>query len=225
MKYELVIFDLDGTLLNTIEDLGTAVNHSLSMRALPLHTMEEYRGKVGHGIRDLVTKSLPEELRSDAAYIDSALKDFREYYSNHIDVHTRPYAGMVELLEGMHKAGTRIAVASNKFQEGTERLVKEFFPGVDFAAVFGNKEGFPLKPDPAIVEEALRAAGASRERAVMVGDSRTDILTAVGGGIPAIAVSWGFRPRTELLSALEEISPSGSLADNAAQLGSLLGAF
>lgn len=225
MKYELVIFDLDGTLLNTIEDLGTAVNHSLSLRALPLHTMEEYRGKVGHGIRDLVTKSLPEELRSDAAYIDSALKDFREYYSNHIDVHTRPYAGMVGLLEGMHKAGTRIAVASNKFQEGTERLVKEFFPGVDFAAVFGNKEGFPLKPDPAIVEEALRAAGASRERAVMVGDSRTDILTAVGGGIPAIAVSWGFRPRTELLSALEELSPSGSLADNAEQLGSLLGAF
>ena len=225
MKYELVIFDLDGTLLNTIEDLGTAVNHSLSLRALPLHTMEEYRGKVGHGIRDLVTKSLPEELRSDAAYIDSALKDFREYYSNHIDVHTRPYAGMVELLEELHKAGTRIAVASNKFQEGTERLVKEFFPGVDFAAVFGNKEGFPLKPDPAIVEEALRAAGASRERAVMVGDSRTDILTAVGGGIPAIAVSWGFRPRTELLSALEELSPSGSLADNAEQLGSLLGAF
>lgn len=225
MKYELVIFDLDGTLLNTIEDLGTAVNHSLSLRGLPLHTMEEYRGKVGHGIRDLVTKSLPEDLRSDVSYIDSALKDFREYYSSHIDVHTRPYPGMVELLEDLHKAGTRIAVASNKFQEGTEHLVDEFFPGVGFAAIFGNKEGFPLKPDPAIVEEALKAAGAGREKSVMVGDSRTDILTAVNGGIGAVAVSWGFRPRAELLAALEELSPSGSLADDAEQLGRLLGAF
>ena len=225
MKYEVAIFDLDGTLIDTIEDLGTAVNHTLRLRSLPLHSMEEYKGMVGHGIRDLVTKALPISLQEDSSYIDSALKDFREYYSSHIDVHTRPYEGMVALLEELHSAGVRIAVASNKFQEGTERLVKEFFPGVDFAAVFGNKEGFPLKPDPAIVEEALRAAGASRERAVMVGDSRTDILTAVGGGIPAIAVSWGFRPRTELLSALEELSPSGSLADNAEQLGSLLGAF
>lgn len=225
MKYELVIFDLDGTLLNTIEDLGTAVNHSLSLRGLPLHTMEDYRGKVGHGIRDLVTKSVPEELRTDPTYIDSALKDFREYYSSHIDVHTRPYVGMFELLEELHKAGTRIAVASNKFQEGTEHLVKGFFPGVEFAAIFGNKEGFPLKPDPAIVEEALKASGARREKSVMVGDSRTDILTAVNGGIGAIAVSWGFRPRTELLQALNELSPSGSLADDAGQLGSLLGAF
>ena len=225
MKYDLVIFDLDGTLLNTIEDLGTAVNHSLSLRGLPLHTMDESRGKVGHGIRDLVTKSLPEDYRGDASYVDSALKDFREYYSGHIDVHTRPYEGMVKLLEDLHKAGTRIAVASNKFQEGTEHLVKEFFPGVEFAAIFGNKEGFPLKPDPAIVEEALKAAGASKDRAVMVGDSRTDILTAVNGGIGAMVVSWGFRPRQELLNALEELSPSGSIADNAEQLRSLLGAF
>ena len=225
MKYDLVIFDLDGTLLNTIEDLGTAVNHSLSLRGLPLHTMDEYRSKVGHGIRDLVIKSLPEEYRGDASYVDPALKDFREYYSGHIDVHTRPYEGMVKLLEDLHKAGTRIAVASNKFQEGTEHLVKEFFPGVEFAAIFGNKEGFPLKPDPAIVEEALKAAGASKDRAVMVGDSRTDILTAVNGGIGAMVVSWGFRPRQELLNALEELSPSGSIADYAEQLRSLLGAF
>ena len=225
MKYDLVIFDLDGTLLNTIEDLGTAVNHSLSLRGLPLHTMEEYRGKVGHGIRDLVTKSLPEELRGDASYVDSALKDFRQYDSSHIDVHTRPYEGMVELLQDLHKAGTRIAVASNKFQEGTEHLVKEFFPGVEFAAIFGNKEGFPLKPDPAIVEEALKAAGASKGKAVMVGDSRTDIVTAVNGGIGAMVVSWGFRPRQELLNALEELSPSGSLADNAEQLRALLMPF
>lgn len=222
MKYELVIFDLDGTLMDTIEDLGTAVNHSLSLRGLPLHSLEEYRGKVGHGIRDLVTKSLPEELRGDASYVDSALKDFREYYSSHIDVHTRPYAGMVELLEDLHKSGTRIAVASNKFQEGTETLIREFFPSISFAAVFGNKEGAPLKPDPVLVEEALKAAGASKEKAVMVGDSRTDILTAVGGGIGAMVVSWGFRPRQELINALGELSPSGAIADSVEQLRALL---
>ena len=129
MKYEVAIFDLDGTLIDTIEDLGTAVNHALRLRSLPLHSMEEYKGMVGHGIRDLVTKALPISLQEDSSYIDFALKDFREYYSSHIDVHTRPYGGMVALLEELHSAGVRIAVASNKFQEGTERLIREFFPG------------------------------------------------------------------------------------------------
>ncbi len=218
MKYEVAIFDLDGTLINTIEDLGTAVNHALRLRSLPLHSMEEYKGMVGHGIRDLVTKALPLSLQGDPSYIDSALKDFREYYSSHIDVHTRPYEGMVELLEELHSAGVRIAVASNKFQEGTEHLIREFFPKVDFVAIFGNREGYPLKPDPAIVREVLSRAGADSSKAVMVGDSRTDIRTAVAGGIDVIAVSWGFRPREELSEALSELSPSGLLADSAAQL-------
>lgn len=201
MKYEVAIFDLDGTLIDTIEDLGTAVNHALRLRSLPLHSMEEYKGMVGHGIRDLVTKALPISLQEDSSYIDSALKDFREYYSSHIDVHTRPYEGMVALLEELHSAGVRIAVASNKFQEGTERLIREFFPRVEFIAIFGNREGYPLKPDPAIVKEVLSLAGAESSKAVMVGDSRTDIRTAVAGGIDIIAVSWGFRPEEELSQA------------------------
>lgn len=222
MKYEVAIFDLDGTLIDTIEDLGTAVNHALRLRSLPLHSMEEYKGMVGHGIRDLVTKALPIFLQEDSSYIDSALKDFREYYSSHIDVHTRPYEGMVALLEELHSAGVRIAVASNKFQEGTERLIREFFPRVEFIAIFGNREGYPLKPDPAIVKEVLSLAGADSSKAVMVGDSRTDIRTAVAGGIDIIAVSWGFRPEEELSQALTELSPAGRLAGSVAQLREFL---
>ena len=222
MKYEVAIFDLDGTLIDTIEDLGTAVNHALRLRSLPLHSMEEYKGMVGHGIRDLVTKALPISLQEDSSYIDSALKDFREYYSSHIDVHTRPYEGMVALLEELHSAGVRIAVASNKFQEGTERLIREFFPRVEFIAIFGNREGYPLKPDPAIVKEVLSLAGTDSSKAVMVGDSRTDIRTAVAGGIDIIAVSWGFRPEEELSQALTELSPTGRLAGSVAQLREFL---
>lgn len=222
MKYEVAIFDLDGTLIDTIEDLGTAVNHALRLRSLPLHSMEEYKGMVGHGIRDLVTKALPISLQEDSSYIDSALKDFREYYSSHIDVHTRPYEGMVALLEELHSAGVRIAVASNKFQEGTERLIREFFPRVEFIAIFGNREGYPLKPDPAIVKEVLTLAGTDSSKAVMVGDSRTDIRTAVAGGIDIIAVSWGFRPEEELSQALTELSPAGRLAGSVAQLREFL---
>lgn len=222
MKYEVAIFDLDGTLIDTIEDLGTAVNHALRLRSLPLHSMEEYKGMVGHGIRDLVTKALPISLQEDSSYIDSALKDFREYYSSHIDVHTRPYEGMVALLEELHSAGVRIAVASNKFQEGTERLIREFFPRVEFIAIFGNREGYPLKPDPAIVKEVLSLAGTDSSKAVMVGDSRTDIRTAVAGGIDIIAVSWGFRPEEELSQALTELSPAGRLAGSVAQLREFL---
>lgn len=222
MKYEVAIFDLDGTLIDTIEDLGTAVNHALRLRSLPLHSMEEYKGMVGHGIRDLVTKALPISLQEDSSYIDSALKDFREYYSSHIDVHTRPYEGMVALLEELHSAGVCIAVASNKFQEGTERLIREFFPRVEFIAIFGNREGYPLKPDPAIVKEVLSLAGADSSKAVMVGDSRTDIRTAVAGGIDIIAVSWGFRPEEELSQALTELSPAGRLAGSVAQLREFL---
>lgn len=217
MGYKLVIFDLDGTLLDTIEDLAEAVNHALRRRGLPLHSLEEYRGMVGHGVRNLVTQALERSLsgcggaadgRSGAAsgstvsaMVDEVLADFKEYYCGHIDVHTRPYPGMADLVKDLHAAGVHMAVASNKFQSGTEKLVHEFFPGIPFAAILGNREGFPLKPDPEIVGEAMRAAGfmpgtdsPARSDAVLVGDSRTDMQTAANSGIPAIAVGWGYRP-------------------------------
>lgn len=198
MRYKLVLFDLDGTLIDTIEDLGDAVNHALAKRGLPLHTTAEYRHKVGHGIRNLVWQSLPENLRGDDALVDGCLADFKAWYSAHIDVHTRPYEGMQDLLQTLYNQGVKLAVASNKFQEGTERLIREFFPGVEFASILGNREGYPLKPDPAIVREVLDAAGVKADEAVLVGDSPTDMKTAVNGGIKGIAVNWGYRSAGEL---------------------------
>ena len=193
LLYKTVIFDLDGTLLNTLEDLGAAVNHALSLRDFSLHSKDEYRLMVGHGVRNLVTSALPEDKRNNEALIDECLADFKAYYTKHIDVFTRPYQEMPQLLEELSRMGASLAVASNKFQAGTETLVAEFFPGIPFAAILGDRKGFPLKPDPEIVREVLRRTGAVPGEAVLVGDSPTDMKTAENGGIKSIAVTWGYR--------------------------------
>lgn len=211
---QAVIFDLDGTLLNTIEDLGEAVNHALSLHGYPLHSLEEYRGMVGHGVRNLVTQALPKELQADESLIDTCLAQFKDYYTAHIDVHTRPYPGMVEVVQQLHAHGVKLAIASNKFQSGTETLIAEFFPGIPFVAVLGNRPGYPLKPDPEIVGEVLRQASASPSQTVMVGDSLTDMKTASNGGIRGIAVNWGYR-------ALEP-SPAYALVHSPSELLSLI---
>ena len=210
--YKLILFDLDGTLLDTLEDLAAAVNHALSVRGLSLHSLQDYRSMVGHGVRNLVQQALERSLASapDDTAIDAALADFKAYYTAHIDVHTRPYPGMQELLQDLNAAEVCMAVASNKFQAGTEKLVREFFPGIPFVAILGNRDGYPLKPDPEIVAEVLGAAGdIAQEDAVMVGDSRTDMLTAANGGIGAIAVGWGYRT----MEPSEEYRLAGSVTE------------
>lgn len=212
---KLAIFDLDGTLIDTIEDLGTAVNHALGLRGLALHSMAEYKDMVGHGVRNLVKDALAGSLgrQPEDALVDSALADFVDYYVAHIDVHTRPYPGIQALLSNLQGKGLKLAVASNKFQEGAEKLVKEFFPDIRFVAVLGNSPELPLKPDAAVVQLVLDKAGVSREEAVFVGDSATDMKTAANGGVRSIGVSWGFRPRTDL-----EQSGAMDIADSAEQL-------
>ena len=212
---KLAIFDLDGTLIDTIEDLGTAVNHALGLRGLALHSMAEYKDMVGHGVRNLVKDALAgsRHTQPEDALVDSALADFVDYYVAHIDVHTRPYPGIQALLSKLQGKGLKLAVASNKFQEGAEKLVKEFFPDIRFVAVLGNSPELPLKPDAAVVQLVLDKAGVSREEAVFVGDSATDMKTAANGGVRSIGVSWGFRPRTDL-----EQSGAMDIADSAEQL-------
>ena len=193
----LVIFDLDGTLIDTIGDLAAAVDHALAKKGFPGHSIDEYRKMVGHGIRNLVTRALPEGVSESV--IDSALSDFVSYYTAHIDVHSKPYPGIPGLLESLTSDGVKLAVASNKFQAGTEMLMARFFPDIPFVKILGNAPGLPLKPDAAVVRLALEASGA--ERAVMVGDSATDIRTGHNAGIPVIAVTWGFRPRADFHDA------------------------
>ena len=212
---KLVMFDLDGTLLNTIDDLGTAANHTLAELGLPQHTLDEYRLMVGNGMRKLIMRALPLDKASDDAFIDSTLKQFLEYYATHIDVYTKPYPGIPELINTLSTDGYLLAVASNKIQAGAEKLIAEFFPGIPFVAVMGNSPLYPLKPDAAVVEYIMQKAGTDRANTVMVGDSGTDIQTARNAGIPIIAVSWGFRPRHELTSA-------DYIADSTDALGSFL---
>ena len=208
---KLAIFDLDGTLIDTIEDLGTAVNYALGLRGLPQHTMTAYKDMVGHGIRNLVINALGQA--AGEPLTDEVLADFVDYYVAHIDVHTRPYPGIPDLLAKLQAKGIKLAVASNKFQQGAEQLVNEFFPDIRFVAVLGNSPELPLKPDAAVVQLVLDKAGVSREDTVFVGDSATDMKTAANGGVRSIGVSWGFRPRTEL-----EQAGAMDIADSADQL-------
>ena len=197
MKNKLIIFDLDGTLLNTIGDLAIGCDHMLALRGLPGHTYEEYCTFVGNGIMRLVERALPEELRTEE-YVKAARKDFVDYYIDHIDQKSVPYEGITELIDELQAKGAKLAVASNKFQAGTDKLIRKFFPNIDFVEICGNREGVPLKPDTALVDFILEKAGVERNRVAMVGDSGVDIQTARNAGIRSVGVSWGFRSVEEL---------------------------
>ena len=197
MKNRLAIFDLDGTLLDTIGDLAEACNYMLSLRELGSHTRKEYAKMVGNGILNLVKRALPEELRTDE-YVMAARADFLDFYTANIDRHTRPYDGIYEVLHTLQEEGWSLAVASNKFDEGTQKLVRSIFPDIHFSAIYGNKEGFPLKPNAALLELIMKECDADVATTWMIGDSGVDIQTAKNAGVRSIGCSWGFRPRTEL---------------------------
>ncbi len=198
MSTKTVIFDLDGTLLNTIGDLAVSCNVMLSKRSLNEHTYDEYCHFVGNGITRLVERALPEHLRTEE-YIASARRDFLDHYIAHIDIHTRPYDGIRELLAHLQDEGVNLAVASNKFNDGTRKLMAEFFPDIRFAAVYGNRDGVPFKPHPHVLYEIMEQCGSSAEECCMVGDSGVDMQTAHNAGVRSIGVAWGFRAREELV--------------------------
>ncbi|MBP3423912.1 MAG: HAD-IA family hydrolase [Alistipes sp.] len=212
MSKKLVIFDLDGTLLNTIGDLAACCNHMLRQRGLEEHSYEEYCHFVGNGVTRLVERALPESLRT-TDYIAAARKDFVEYYYDNIDNYSVAYDGVHELLQRCVDAGATLAVASNKFHSGTNRLIERFFGDIEFAAIYGNRDGFPLKPDRAIIDLIMEQCGATADNTYMVGDSGIDIQTARATGVHAIGVSWGFRDRQELVESGAEY-----IADNTEEL-------
>lgn len=193
----LVIFDLDGTLLNTIADLANSTNYALARLGFPTHETEKYRFMVGNGVNKLFERALPEGAKTE----ENVLR-VRELFLPHYDRHnaddSRPYPGVESLLERLQAEGLQLAVASNKYQAATEKLVARYFPSIRFTAVFGQREGVPVKPDPTIVFDILKVAGVPKDRVLYVGDSGVDMQTAAKAGVTACGVTWGFRPRTEL---------------------------
>ncbi len=194
---KLAIFDLDGTLLNTIGDLAASCDAVMQLNGLPQHTTDEYRQMVGRGILRLVEAAIPESMRSPE-YVEKVRRDFVAYYLDHIDLHTYPYEGVEDLIKALVERGVKIAVASNKFQAGTERLIRSFFPDVEFVAVLGQRVGVPLKPDPQIDLEIMAVAGVEPSETIHIGDSGVDMQTAHAAGVRAVGVTWGFRSREEL---------------------------
>ena len=194
---KLVIFDLDGTLLNTIEDLGNAANYALSLNGYPTHSLASYPFFVGNGVRNLIRKALPDDMRTDSI-IESLLKDFKEYYNEHNTDCTKPYDGIEELLRNLQDNGVKIAVASNKYQQATEKIIAHYFGDIDFVAVYGQREGVNVKPDPSVVFSILSDAKVPKSEVLYVGDSGVDMETARRACVDSVGVTWGFRSEKEL---------------------------
>ncbi len=192
---QAVIFDLDGTLLNTLGDLRVATNHALAVRGLAPRSMDEIRHFVGNGIRLLICRAMPEGT-SDAE-IDAALEDFKAYYAAHIHDRTVPYDGIPQLLTALRKRGMKVAVLSNKIDSASQELIEYFFPG-KADVVFGEHVGVPRKPDPTSCRMVMQQLDVQPEQVLYVGDSGTDMQTAKNAGLYAVGVTWGFRSREVL---------------------------
>lgn len=197
---DTVIFDLDGTLVDTLGDIAASCNHVMETNGFPTHTLEVYRYYVGNGISKLIERALPEAYRNPD-FIHKARKEFIAYYSEHLTDLSLPYEGIEEVLSELNRKGVMLGVASNKYHEGTCRIVSHYFPSVPFKAVFGQRDRIPVKPEPQIVREILSVTGSRAEECLYIGDSDVDMLTARRAGVLPIGASWGFRTAEELSDA------------------------
>jgi haloacid dehalogenase superfamily, subfamily IA, variant 1 with third motif having Dx(3-4)D or Dx(3-4)E len=194
---QLVIFDLDGTLLNTIADLATSTNYALSQNGFPTHEIAAYNFFVGNGINKLFERALPEGEKT-AENIQLIRETFLPHYDQHYTDKSTPYPGIPELLSSLQEKGVTLAVASNKYQSATKELIAHFFPHITFAIVLGQREGIPPKPDPSIVNEILAFTGIAKEDTLYIGDSGVDMQTTLNSEVDGVGVTWGFRPKEEL---------------------------
>lgn len=211
MTYKTYLFDMDGTLLDTLDDLTSAVNHTMAQYGYPRRTREEVRQGLGNGAVKLIAALLPEG--EDTPDFDAIMRDYKAWYQAHTCVLTRPYPGVPELLERLTRQGCRVAIVSNKPHGAACELAEKFFPGVP---TFGESPATPRKPAPDMVFHALASLGAEKDTAVYVGDSEVDVQTARNAGLPLIAVSWGFRGRKALAEA-----GAATIVDAAAEIGTL----
>ena len=191
-KYTTIIFDLDGTLMNTLDDLTISTNHALSQMGFTTRTIDEVRQFLGNGVRTLIEMALPEKTTEDT--IERTISCFLQHYTSHCKDHSRPYDGILELLSSLKKMGVKMAIVSNKPEVEVKKLNAEHFAEfIDVALGENEKSGIPRKPSPAMVYEAINQLGAEPGKSLYVGDSDVDILTARNAGIDCLSVTWGFK--------------------------------
>ena len=195
---KLAIFDLVGTLLNTISDLGASCNYALGQLGFAEHPISAYNFMVGNGVRKLIERAQPD---ADAAMVDLLLEKFREHYDQHCTDTTVPYPGIRELLLELTERGVALAVASNKYEKAVERIITHYFPDIPFVAMMGQVEDRPTKPDPSIVFAILSEHPTPKSGVIYIGDSAVDIETARRACVESVGVTWGFRPVSELRKA------------------------
>ena len=213
-KFNFVVFDLDGTLLNTLEDLADAVNHALSEYGFPVHAYEKYRYYVGKGAHNLITQVLPDDSQNEDN-IAKVLEKFSVYYSKNKSAKTAVYPGIIKALERLNRIGVKMAVLSNKPDRYMEDIRKQYFAGIDFTAFRGKRDGVAIKPDPEGVRMIAQESGVSLDKAIYIGDSSVDMETAVNSGLFACGVLWGFRSREELdeYGAQKLVGSAAEMAD------------
>lgn len=211
-----IIFDLDGTLLNSLEDIRDSVNHTMRQMGFPEKDREEIKMAVGNGVRHLLACCIPKGEKDDEKVLDQALQIFRKYYLEHSQEKTVPYDGACGHLRCLYEHGLKIAVVSNKPDDVAQKTVRHFF-GDWITYISGEKEGFRRKPAPDLIKDAICFLGSDNEAVVYIGDSEVDVLTAKNAGIPVILVSWGYRNREKL----EKLQPD-YLVDDFDELTSLI---
>lgn len=214
MRYKAAIFDMDGTILDTLADLRDSVNASLAWAGFPPRTTEEIRSFVGNGAKKLIERAVPDGADEDTA--GRVLAYYRPYYEAHAQVKTAPYPGVCELLESLRAAGVKLAVVSNKPDAAVKKLAGHYFSGIFHAAV-GAMDGVPVKPAPDALWSAMRLLGVTAEETVYIGDSDVDVMTAKNAGTAGIFVTWGFREEAFLRERGAEI-----LVHSAAELAERL---
>ncbi|MCC5467248.1 HAD family hydrolase [Pelosinus baikalensis] len=195
-RYKGIIFDLDGTLLDTLSDIANSVNEVLASYGYPTHTKEEYRTKIGKGFRNLIEQSMPED--TEPAIIEEGLGKFIKAYHENYKKETKPYGGIVSLLKALNNKGIPIAVNSNKRNDYTNNLLRYLFPDIVFSAIYGERSGFAKKPDPQAALEIAKQMQLDPKEVLYIGDSKTDMITAQNAGMDSIGVLWGFRDEAEL---------------------------
>lgn len=214
MAYKTALFDMDGTLLDTLEDLRDSTNHVLREMGYPERSLEEMRRFVGNGAEMQIRRAVPEGTSEEN--IAKVLRAYRAYYQEHCRIKTKVYDGLLDMLDALKARGVKTAVVSNKPDAAVKKLSEEYFGGRMGYAV-GAKEGVRCKPYPDMVDDALKALGETRDGAVFIGDSEVDVQTGLNAGLPVIAVSWGFRSREVVIEAGATV-----IADDARQLEVLL---